>query len=709
MKSRLCSKGLVFGIMFLLIASGFVPSISSSNNKGVFGKTIYVDDDSPCPGDGTAEWPYCKISYAVENASNGDTILVYSGNYVESVIINVSVTLEGLDYDWGNGADSGLPVVDSNGMGDVFNITADGVTLSRFCITGADLDAGVIISSNRSTVERCRVYGNMHGIVIWGSESKTVHDNIIENNVFWDNSWGIDLFFAENCAIRDNSFTQCGIGIYGKILPHFLHTIEGNRIDGVEIFYQKNRKGMHISGIEEKWSSIILVNCSNVIIEGMPLSYSADMGIELAFSKDVTVKTNNVTDNNFGIYLYGSDDVLLYNNYLAGNKDGIYACLSSARVKDNIISGNEYGIKLVKSEGCTVEENEICNNNYTGLYLRDSDGDVIRNNLIVRNGNGIDIYSSCNITVKSNNISGNKGNGIFMNNGRDNIVGEILRNGTNYTDYGNTIKNNGHNGIELVGSDCNHIEGNRVVRNKNYGIYIRDDSNGNEIYHNHFYGNQFNAYDECENIWSAGYPERWKDWCYEKGDPWCGNHWSDHVTTDTKCGPHDCQPSSCQPEPGSDGVIDYPYVIEGGENIDCYPLLPREDVWPPSLTLVRPQKGFLYVRIPLLPPLLEIKREIDWNLDCTLCLGEVIFEATSTDDQGPIQTDKVVVEFRLVNEKTGDRYDPHTDSKPPFEFDLGIIDKSIFGPCKLTVTARDAAGNINSYTTDYPLFIYKIR
>jgi len=38
MKSRLCSKGLVFGIMFLLIASGFVPSISSSNNKGVFGK-----------------------------------------------------------------------------------------------------------------------------------------------------------------------------------------------------------------------------------------------------------------------------------------------------------------------------------------------------------------------------------------------------------------------------------------------------------------------------------------------------------------------------------------------------------------------------------------------------------------------------------------------------------------------------------------------
>ena len=72
----------------------------SSKSRPVYSdrKMIYVDDDSECPGDGTINWPFCKIQYAIDNASSGDNIFVFSGTYYENIVIDKSVTIEGEDW-----------------------------------------------------------------------------------------------------------------------------------------------------------------------------------------------------------------------------------------------------------------------------------------------------------------------------------------------------------------------------------------------------------------------------------------------------------------------------------------------------------------------------------------------------------------------------------------------------------------------------------
>ncbi|RLF52019.1 MAG: hypothetical protein DRN11_01820, partial [Thermoplasmata archaeon] len=75
-------------IIILLIA----PAIASERvnyaiMKNGNGRTLYVGGSGP--------GNYSKIQDAIENASNGDTIFVYSGTYYENVVINKSIDLIG--------------------------------------------------------------------------------------------------------------------------------------------------------------------------------------------------------------------------------------------------------------------------------------------------------------------------------------------------------------------------------------------------------------------------------------------------------------------------------------------------------------------------------------------------------------------------------------------------------------------------------------
>jgi hypothetical protein len=71
------------------------------------------------------------------------------------------------------------------------------------------------------------------------------------------------------------------------------------------------------------------------------------------------------------------------------------------------------------------------------------------------------------------------------------------------------------------------------------------------IYHNHL-NNRKNAYDGESNIWDNGYPSG-------------GNYWSDYPGSDIYSG-HE------QNEPGSDGIGDTPYIIDGNSR-DNFPFI----------------------------------------------------------------------------------------------------------------------------------------
>jgi hypothetical protein len=87
-------------------------------------------------------------------------------------------------------------------------------------------------------------------------------------------------------------------------------------------------------------------------------------------------------------------------------------------------------------------------------------------------------------------------------------------------------------------------------------------SSDNRFYHNNFIDNTLHVnitIPGCANFWDDGYSSG-------------GNYWSDHVTVDDCCGIN-------QDEPGSDGIVDEPYVIDAN-NCDNYPLV---EPWSPVI------------------------------------------------------------------------------------------------------------------------------
>ena len=59
----------------------------------------YVDDDNcPGPGDGSVGDPYCSIQTAIDNALDGDEIVVAPGIYVESLnFLGKAITVASTD------------------------------------------------------------------------------------------------------------------------------------------------------------------------------------------------------------------------------------------------------------------------------------------------------------------------------------------------------------------------------------------------------------------------------------------------------------------------------------------------------------------------------------------------------------------------------------------------------------------------------------
>lgn len=667
----------VVSIMILISTSHWSPVTPSGFDSF---DVITVDDE----GDGD----YLTIHDAVSNASSGDIILVYSGRYNETVSVNVSVVIRGVNQELGNGSDTGLPWVDGKGSGDVFDIGVDNVTLSGFRISGGDLPsfgAGVYVHSNGCTVKENDVFMNNYGVVVEGSDEESVYNNVIQDNIIRDNKFGLDLFYSENTTVEGNHFVKCGVGVYGKKVTQFLHKMTNNVINDLNLFYEKNRKGLHLSGVNENFGSVILVNCSDVVIEQMDIS-STDIGVELAFCSDVVIKDSRLANNVFGLYVYCSPEgVVIRNNSFVENSEAGICIRESGNesIELNVLEKNFDGVRFEYSTRSDLDSNSLCNNSNSGVFLRSSYDVVVENNDVKYNADGVDIYYSYNTMVSDNHIRRNLGNGVFISKGQNNTV------------IDNTIEYNGRCGVEMKKTSYNKIASNIISYCEYRGIQITDDANRNTIYHNYLWFNgRFwdivngsNAWDECHNTWNLSYPSNWEDWRYTVGDPWCGNHWSDQLHIDRMKGPD-------QDYLGEDKVVDFPYSIPGGDNTDWYPLTSVLDKLPPYLVLVRPFPGFLYVfGVPY-----------DWKSSAVVVIGDLQLEAMATD-QGEYPSGGVEVRFKLINVISGKTLTSVWISKPPFTWDLSDFGSNLFGSYYLNVTARDAEGNKN-YTNMY-LSIFK--
>ena len=87
-KARLPREVISRALSLVLVALALVASIASPTSAAV--TTLYVDRNSPAcseKGGGTQAVPYCTINAAAQAAVAGQTVLVNTGTYPESVTV----------------------------------------------------------------------------------------------------------------------------------------------------------------------------------------------------------------------------------------------------------------------------------------------------------------------------------------------------------------------------------------------------------------------------------------------------------------------------------------------------------------------------------------------------------------------------------------------------------------------------------------------
>jgi PGF-pre-PGF domain-containing protein len=463
----------------------------------VSAKTWYVDDD------GGAD--FTRIQDAIAAASDLDTIIVSDGTYTENIDVTKRLTIK---------SEKGTVnciLHAANPRVHVFAVTVGYVNISGFTVEGAYDNCGIHISDvNNCTISNNFVSGNYRGIYLSNSNRNIIanntaknngnngfyledsnnneirnniaisnhnggielwasRENIIANNTAKNNgNNGVYLSYSKNNKLTGNIMSENGIIVRGDSLSYFLHEIdESNTVNGKPVYYWKKVEG---GKVPEGAGQVILVNCSNVIVENQNLNDASD-GIEVAFSFHISIKGNNCTNNNgAGIYIHYSSNNNITGNNCSYNKEGIKLYSSSnynTLVNNTVSSNNDHGIYVSTSNFNIIAENTIADNDDRAICLcYESNYNRIENNTISNNAGGVSIGyynnpSSHNI-ISDNVITGTKQYGAIS------IYGNAS---TNNTILHNTVLNNTIDGIHLGNTRYNIVKNNTALNNS-YGIYL---------------------------------------------------------------------------------------------------------------------------------------------------------------------------------------------------------------------------------------------
>ncbi len=222
-------KIILFGVIILFLSLCFLPvTISIYTKSSVHNNVITVDDE----GDGD----FVSIQAAINNVSAGDIIEVYSGTYIESILIKKAIELKGIDNEYNTGNDTGKPVIYGVGNDNVISIYTESqnapVKISGFVIThSGEVHAGVYMEYSRSVLVSSNIITqNHHGIEMYYAETDQIQGNTIINN-----TWGVLIEFCTYCTVSNNHIENNSNGIQMSVSNS--NTIQQNEIRNTQPSY----------------------------------------------------------------------------------------------------------------------------------------------------------------------------------------------------------------------------------------------------------------------------------------------------------------------------------------------------------------------------------------------------------------------------------------------------------------------------------------
>jgi parallel beta-helix repeat protein len=398
---------------------------------------------------------YATIQSAIDDANNGDTVIVAAGTYQANIsFLEKTITVRSADpndpnvvadtiIDGSNPPDSNYAsVVTFNGGQDNNSV------LAGFTITGGT-GSWIPVSWEYKGLRWNRCGG---GVVCYNMSAPTISKNL----------------FIDNIAGQ-------GGGVY----------VYGNPVDAND----PSDPPYHVSPVI---TDNVFINNSALVEHGFappnldyPENDHGDGGAIVTFQGVDAVITGNLIENNHAHYYGGGlhfrqwSHGLLEDNHIVGNDSmlgaGVHITYDSApTLRENVVSGNAAGpgggggIYVYGQSNPTIERNLVTQNdcvNGAGIAVYYSSEPLIRNNLVIKNKNGagIRVRGSSNPQITHNTIADN----------------------TAHTGTG---------GIDCTENAAPTIENNIITGNGDgYGIYV-DDKSWPVIRYNNVWGHRTGNY-----------------------------------------------------------------------------------------------------------------------------------------------------------------------------------------------------------------------
>lgn len=210
-------------------------------------------------------------------------------------------------------------------------------------------------------------------------------NNILENTIEHNQAYGIQLLGVNN-ILKGNKLNNNTLNF--DLDPHariawdnskFVNDVDSsNTIEGKPIIFWVNEQDKKVT---EDAAFVVLVNCTNIIVENLNLSKNMQ-GIILVSTVNAKVTNNSVEVSGYGIFVYNS-----FGNTIA----------------DNFVFNGGTGIQLI-----SAFKNELISNSITeasiGITLEFSNENIIDGNIISGGFGGIKLDGSNNNTLRKNVI-----------------------------------------------------------------------------------------------------------------------------------------------------------------------------------------------------------------------------------------------------------------------------------------------------------------
>ena len=353
-------------------------------------QTMYSAEIAVHPGE--------SIQKAVDNASNGDTIVVYDDNnnpytYKESITINKelhiiangNVTIEAQNNE------SAVITVNSEGSGTT--IKNFRLTKTNYCIVVKDAD-------NCNITDNIITEASLVGIQFYGDIKNT---QVMGNNIT-----GLKPDYGNGISFE---YGTCTFNIInGNKVDNFLNgilfnnktentTAQNNTVTGV---------GLQGAGIYSTDNSGMMQIIGNTVI-----GYEDGIAVQ---------KLGNNTATKFNII----------NNTVHANKNGFWILLSNSTISNNTATQNAVGGLDITGSYNIISNNTAYENNICGIAMGRysiNDYNLVENNTLTNNPGGIYCLSNFT-TISNNNLYNNPQTGIYAKADNVKIIGNTVVNST---------------------------------------------------------------------------------------------------------------------------------------------------------------------------------------------------------------------------------------------------------------------------------------